>query len=191
MTTFRETVVRFMICPHGYKPEFSFRLLIQLTSMAHLTSLSESSWHGSWLLAVMLRLTAMCLTTEVATVVPTGVGNLCRTLWFALSHWISSWSDAHSEYMVKLLTLHPQLQGMLVGRPQESDIPPVNRFNQNIKVACLAVKKLKLHQHCKTRSAIYYRDFINNCQIKQSYNSNENNSSMFSLLIYSLSDLKL
>lgn len=85
---------------------FPFRELIQLTSMAHLTSLSESSWHGSWLLAVMLRLTAMCLTTEVATVVPTGVGNLCRTLWFALSHWISSWSDAHSEYMVKLPTLH-------------------------------------------------------------------------------------
>ena len=62
--------------------------------MAHFTSLSESSWQGSELFAAILRLSAMWRTTDVATVVPTTGGNFRRTLRLALSHWISSWSEA-------------------------------------------------------------------------------------------------
>jgi hypothetical protein len=70
-----------------------------VTSIVHLTSLSEVRWLGSQLLLTTLRFWAILLTTVNATSLPTVSGNLCKTLWLALSHCISPCSDAHSQYI--------------------------------------------------------------------------------------------
>lgn len=75
---------------------------IFLTSIVHLTSFSSWKLLGSSDNDPMVKLCAICFTTWQATSRPTLEGNLWRTDWFPLSHCISSCSEAHSQYIVKV-----------------------------------------------------------------------------------------